>query len=98
MSVNSAFFAPLPDTEELVAETLTVYTPGAAAFPDTASVFASYFSPFGRPDTVSFGSESDFTHAPRSSEYEPSAAVVAFVTITSREFESSSAVAKRAYA
>ena len=60
-------------------------------------VFASYLSPDGRPETVSFGCDRDSTHSPRSSESEPSASVdTSSATSTFRLSASSPADAKTA--
>ena len=80
-------------TDVFVALTVTVYTPGFVALPETTSVFVSNLSPAGRPETASFGSESDATRPPSASSYEPSAAVASSDTVTLRLALSSSAVA-----
>ena len=60
-------------TVALVAETVTAYTPGFVALPETMPVLASYLTPAGSPFTVSFGVESDSTSPSRSSANDPSA-------------------------
>ena len=64
--------------------------------PAIFSVLESNLIPVGSPLTVSFGSDSEATHAPRSSSYVPSAAVVASASVTVRLALSSASVANSA--